>query len=276
MTPRSLFALPPLWRESRIGLEAAALLRHPIYRGEGVAHADGQPVLLIPGFLAGDPSLGVMTSWLRRTGHHTSKAGIRVNVDCSARAVERLEERLEVMAESRGEKVAIVGQSRGGNFAKVLARRRPDLVSGIVTLGSPQMNPVAVHPVVRAQVYAVGALGTLGARGLFRHSCLSGDCCESFWDDLRGDLPRGVGYVSVYSRTDGVVDWRACLDGGAEHVEVRASHCGMAVSPRVYEVMGAALADFRQVGRGGRARKAARRKQARSGADRRRSLPKAA
>jgi triacylglycerol lipase len=255
MTPRSLFALPPLWRESRIGLEAAALLRHPIHRGEGVAHADGQPVLLIPGFLAGDDSLGLMTRWLRRTGHHTRKAGMRSNVNCSAKAFDLLEERLEVMSETRGEKVAIVGQSRGGNFAKVLARRRPDLVSGIVTLGSPQKNPLAIHPLVRAQVLAVGTIGTLGAPGLFRHSCLWGDCCKEFWDDLRGPLPRGVGYVSVYSRTDGVVNWRSCLDEGAEHVEVRASHCGMAVNAATYEALATALADFRARGRGPGGRK---------------------
>ena len=254
MTPRSLFAIPPLWRESRIGLEAATLLRHPIYRGEGVAHADGQPVLLIPGFLAGDDSLGIMTRWLRRTGHHTRKAGMRSNVDCSALAFDRLEERLEEMAAARGEKVAIVGQSRGGNFAKVLARRRPDLVSGIVTLGSPQKDPVAIHPLVRAQVYAVGALGTLGAKGLFRRSCLWGDCCKDFWEDLRGEVPPEVGYVSIYSKTDGVVNWRACLDDGAHHIEVRASHCGMAVNVSAYEALATALADFRASGRGPRGR----------------------
>ncbi|MEA2387320.1 MAG: triacylglycerol lipase, partial [Thermoleophilaceae bacterium] len=93
MTARSLFALPPIWREGRIGLEAAALMRNPVYRGEGIADAGGQPVLLIPGFLAGDDSLGIMTRWLRRTGHHTRKAGIRSNVDCSSLAMERLEER---------------------------------------------------------------------------------------------------------------------------------------------------------------------------------------
>src|SRR4051812_20254820 len=131
MTARSLFALPPIWREGRVGREVAALMRHPIYRGAGGDDADGQPVLLIPGFLAGDDSLGIMTRWLRRTGHYTRKAGMRSNVACSATAVEGLEERLELMAETRGRKVAIVGQSRGGNFAKVLAVRRPDLVSGI-------------------------------------------------------------------------------------------------------------------------------------------------
>jgi triacylglycerol lipase len=256
MTRRSISLLPPLWRESRIGLEAAALLRHPIHRGEGVAHADGQPVLLIPGFLAGDDSLGIMTRWLRRTGHHTRKAGMRSNVDCSAVAFDRLEERLEVMAETRGEKVAIIGQSRGGNFAKVLARRRPDLISGIVTLGSPQKDPTDIHPLVRAQVYAVGALGTLGVRGLFHHSCLWGDCCKTFWEDLRGELPPEVGYVSVYSRTDGVVNWRSCLDEGARHVEVRASHCGMAVNVGTYEALAEALEEFREQGRAPKRRKA--------------------
>src|SRR5919201_6751859 len=135
MTPRSLFALPPLWREGRLGIEVASLLRDPIYRGHGVAHGGGQPVMLIPGFLAGDDSLGLMTRWLRRTGHHTRKAGMRSNIDCSEAAVCRLEERVEVMAECREQKVAIIGQSRGGNFARVLALRRPDLVPGIVTLG---------------------------------------------------------------------------------------------------------------------------------------------
>ncbi len=246
MTARSLLSRPPIWRESRIGLEAAVLLRHPIYRGEGVAHADGQPVLLVPGFLAGDDSLTLMTRWLRRTGHHTRRAGIRSNVDCGAQAVERLEERLEVMAETRGQKVAIVGQSRGGNFAKVLAARRPDLVSGIVTLGSPQLDPVAVHPLVWMQVYAVGTLGSLGARGLFRRSCLSGDCCTAFWDAMRSPLPRGVGYVSIYSRSDGIVDWRACLDPVADaHVEVRGSHCGMSVNARAYRAIGRSLAAYR-------------------------------
>jgi triacylglycerol lipase len=227
-------------------MEIAALLRDPIYRGEGVADAQGQPVLLIPGFLAGDDSLGLMTRWLRKTGHHTRKAGIRSNIDCSEASVNRLEERVEVMAECHDQKVAIVGQSRGGNLAKVIAVRRPDLVSGIVALGSPQLNPLAVHPLVAVPVLAVGALGTLGAPGLFRHSCRNGHCCQPFWDDLHTDFPRGVGYVSIFSRSDGIVDWRACLDPAAEHVEIQASHCGMAVSGQAYRATAEALERFRR------------------------------
>jgi triacylglycerol lipase len=242
----SPFSQPPIWRESRLGLELASLLRDPIFRGDGVRDAGGQPVFLIPGFLAGDDSLGVMTRWLRRTGHHTRKAGMRSNVNCSEEAVNRLEERVEILAECREQKVAIIGQSRGGNLARVIAVRRPDLVSGVVALGSPQLDPMAVHPLVRVPVLAVGALGTLGAPGLFSNSCRNGHCCERFWKDMEADFPSGVGYVSIYSRSDGIVDWEACLDPAAEHVEIHASHCGMAVSAQAYRAVGEALARFRR------------------------------
>jgi pimeloyl-ACP methyl ester carboxylesterase len=247
--------LPPLWRESRIGLEAAALFRSRVFKGDGVADAAGQPVMLIPGFLAGDDSLGVMTQWLRRTGHRTKSAGIRSNVDCSSASVERIAERLECLAETSGQRVAIIGQSRGGNIAKVLAVRYPELVSGIVTLGSPQLDPFDIHPLVRVQVYAVGALGTLGMKGFFKHGCKNGACCERFWEELAGPMPKGVGYLSVYSKSDGVVRWRACLDPEAEHLEIKASHVGMAVHPRAYRAIAGALADFRAADPGPGARK---------------------
>src|SRR3954471_16849279 len=81
---------PPLWRESRLAFQAAAPFRSRVFRGDNGEDAGGQPVLLIPGFLAGDDSLGIMTQWLRRTGHRTKSAGIRSNVDCSSASVERL------------------------------------------------------------------------------------------------------------------------------------------------------------------------------------------
>ncbi len=156
---------PPLWREARVGLEAAALLRDPIFRGDGMTDGRGRPVLLIPGFLAGDGSLSMMAGWLKRTGYRPSRAGIVANVNCAGTLLPRLEERLERLVSEQGQKAAIVGQSRGGTLAKVLARRRPDLTAGVVALGSPQIDPLAVHPLVRLQVEAVGRLGSLGAPG---------------------------------------------------------------------------------------------------------------
>jgi pimeloyl-ACP methyl ester carboxylesterase len=236
---------PPLWRETRMGLELAALLRDPVFRGDGVTDGRGQPALLIPGFMAGDASLGIMARWLKGSGHHPSRAGIRVNVDCSGLTIGRLEERLERLVDRQGRRAAVIGHSRGGSFARVLARRRPDLVSGIITLGCPQSDPLAVHPLVRANIEAVAALGRVRVPGMFSRTCLEGECCSDFWEDFEAPLPRGVGHVSIYSRSDGVVRWQACLAEGAEQVEVRSSHCGMAVHPDVYRVVASALADFR-------------------------------
>ena len=225
-------------------LEAAALLRDPIFRGEGVKSGGGQPVLLLPGFLAGDDSLGLMTRWLRRTGYHTRSAAMRANIDCSTRAVDRLAARAEELAERHGRRVVLIGQSRGGTFARVMAVRRPDLVAGIVTLGSPLTASFDLHPAVRWQIRLIGALGTVGAPGMFGFNCIKGDCCGPFWADLRAPFPDDVGFVSIYSKSDGVVRWRSCLDSAAKHVEVRASHCGMAVNPGAYRAIATALARF--------------------------------
>jgi pimeloyl-ACP methyl ester carboxylesterase len=228
--------------------EAAALFRSAVWRGEGVAPGDGRPVMLIPGFLAGDGSLATLARWLQAVGYHTRRAGIRANVACSETACARLEPRLEELADATGRPVALVGQSRGGVFARALAVRRPDLVSGIVTLGAPTLSQLSVHPLVLAHVGVVAALGTGRLPGMFSVRCLRGSCCAPFRRDVRGRFPDGVGYVALYSRTDGIVDWRACLDPAAEHVEVHASHVGMALNPTVYEHLARALAEFAERG----------------------------
>jgi pimeloyl-ACP methyl ester carboxylesterase len=177
------------------------------------------------------------------------------NIGCAGTGHERLEQRLERLVDEQGQRAVVIGQSRGGSMAKVLAVRRPDLVCGLVTLGSPHVEPLAVHPLVRAGVEAVSRLGSLGVPGLFKRGCLDGECCATFWDDLAGPTAAGVGFVAVYSRSDGIVDWRACLDPAAdEQVEIASSHCGMAVSPAAWRAVAAALERF---GRAEARRKAA-------------------
>jgi triacylglycerol lipase len=240
--PVRLPSIPPLWREGLAGIEAAALRRSSIWRGAGVAPGEYRPVLLIPGFLAGDGSLSTLARWLRTNGYRTRRAGIRVNVDCSAEACRRLEQRLEELAAAGGQRVTLIGQSRGGVFARALAARRPELVAGVVTLGAPTVSQLDVHPVVLAHVAVIGALGVGGVPGLFRWSCLRGECCAEF----RADVKRGldVPYIALYSRSDGIVNWRSCLDPEAELVEVRASHLGMGLNAEVYAEIAHALRRF--------------------------------
>jgi hypothetical protein len=63
------------------------------------------------------------------------------------------------------------------------------------------------------------------------------------------DFPADVGYTAVYSKRDGIVNWRACLDPAAdEFVEVGSSHCGMALHQDVYRAVGRSLAGFADAG----------------------------
>jgi pimeloyl-ACP methyl ester carboxylesterase len=236
----------PLWREGSFAQEHARLLLDRLYSGEGVAHGDGEPVLLVPGLLAGDRSLDRLRGWLRRIGYDATPAGIRVNADCTERTVTALEQRTEALAEQTGRKVTLLGQSRGGTLSRVVAYRRPDLVSGLVTMGTPHLDPLAAHPVVLGTLAWMGAAGSAGFPGLLRFSCLDGACCEEVRDDMLAPMPEGMPFVSLYSRRDGIVDWRACLHDDAEHVAIDASHCGMAVSRESYRAVAGALHAFAQ------------------------------
>ncbi|MGA9860296.1 MAG: alpha/beta fold hydrolase [Solirubrobacteraceae bacterium] len=188
------------------------------------------PVLLIPGFMAGDASLTVLATWLRRRGHHVRLSGMRLNAGCAGRELERLETVLSEL----GEPAVVIGQSRGGTFARALAARHPDAVAAVAMLGSPVLDPLAVSATVLRTVRYVAALGDLGVRGVFSTQCRDGHCCIDYNALLRAPLAPGTMALSVYSRSDAIVDWRACLDPAADCVEVDGSHCGMAVNPGVY------------------------------------------
>jgi pimeloyl-ACP methyl ester carboxylesterase len=231
-----------IWREARAALDGVDLYRGPSWSDHEVAVGNGTPVLLVPGYLAGDRSLGPLAAWLRQIGYSPQPAAISVNVDCATRTLERLVRRLRAVTEAHGDRALIVGHSLGGVLGRLLASREPDLVRGVVCLGSPLMSLDAVHPVVRANVRLMGALGDLGMPGVLSRGCLNGPCCAESRRLVRAPFPAQVGFVSVYSRSDGIVDWRSCLDPDAEHVEVDSTHIGMAMNPVVFRELAARLA----------------------------------
>ena len=197
----------------------------------------GEPVLLVPGFMAGDSTLNAMSRSLRRAGFRTYRSQIRSNVRCTVDASVELEARLEAIAIRRGSRVHVVGHSLGGMLARGLAVRRPDLVASIVTLGSPMLAPGAHHVLLTKSVEMLVRLSRAGVPGLMSADCVSGDCARAGFDESRRPIPSEVGFTAIYSRRDGIVDWRACVDPEAHAIEVRASHSGMAVDPRVIDVV---------------------------------------
>jgi pimeloyl-ACP methyl ester carboxylesterase len=232
----------PLWGELRYSGELLRLLidgqlRAPRRQGEAL------PVLLVPGFMAGDASLTVLRQWLRHRGHRVAMSGIRANVDCAERTVDRLQEQLRDFSGECGRPVVLVGQSRGGALARVVAVRNPETVRALVMLGSPVCDPLAVSAPVLQTMRWLARLGDLGVPGLVSSGCGDGACCSAFREDLSAPLPRGIEAIAVHSRSDGIVDWQACLDPHARAVEVDSSHCGMSVHPEVFHLLERTLDD---------------------------------
>jgi triacylglycerol lipase len=225
--------------------ELRRLRRSAVFAGRGVAAGEGQPVMMIPGFLGSQLCMTVMTGWLRRTGHSPEPYTGR-DIGCGEREARRLEGALERIADRHGARVAIVGHSRGGHLARVLAVRRPELVSGIVTVCTPSTGPDGAHRLVVALGLGVACLGAAGLPRYWRPSCFMGDCCRDYRADLEAPLADGVGHVQMLSSADRVVDAALAADPAARQVALTtASHAGALVNAEVYAAIAEALAGFR-------------------------------
>jgi pimeloyl-ACP methyl ester carboxylesterase len=203
---------------------------------------DGHPVLTLPGFLANDLSMAPMRRYLKELGYDAHAWNMGRNIGGISRMRTALRERLAGIHESSGRKVSLVGWSLGGVYARDLALQAPQLVRYVVTLGSPFANDVRATNATR----------------LFE--ALSGEAVDhdpELREAISGDLP--VPTTSIYSRADGVVNWRTCLlrpSNTAENIEVYlASHVGLGVNPAALWAVADRLAQpegqFRQFDRSG-------------------------
>jgi pimeloyl-ACP methyl ester carboxylesterase len=230
---------------ARVACSRAGRLRTP-YAGTP-RPGGGEPVLLLPGFLAGDYSLRVLAAALRAEGYRTYRSEIRSNVACLDGAALLLERRLEAIVARRERRVRLVGHSLGGMLATGLAVRRPDLVAGVVAMGSPMMAPGTAHPLLTSTAGLLVRLSRAGLPGLMSDDCVAGECARRMWAELHGEFPAGVALGCLYSRRDGFVDWRSCIHPAAVSTEVRATHIGMAIAPAVHDQVLAELARQRQL-----------------------------
>ena len=124
------------------------LRRDPVFRGIEVPHGNGEPILLIPGFLAGDWSLSVLTEWLNGLGYRVYCSGIGPNIRCPYKTSELLRWRLDYIAKEAKQRVIIIGHSLGGVLARYLGARQPQQVRHIFALGSPIDGSMRIHPLV--------------------------------------------------------------------------------------------------------------------------------
>jgi triacylglycerol lipase len=228
--------------EIRWQLELARLLADPVLRGADIPRGDGRPVVLMPGFLAGDQTLIVLAAWLRRVGYRPYGCRFVANVECSDRALARVQERVVRVAARHGRRVALIGHSRGGHYARALGACRPDLVSHAVSMGAGLSAMLDISYPTEIAVAAARAVARRrpGARD---PRCLTEACDCGFAQCFRAPFPADrVHLTSIYSRGDGVVRWPAAIVADGDNVEVTGSHVGLVFNRKAYRAIGAALA----------------------------------
>ena len=245
--PRCDRVPPPLLRETGWALDLTGLVAAPVYYGLGVPRGRGQPVLTLPSFLAGDGYLTVLRDWLGRLGYRALASGMTLNIDCPNLALRALIGRAEATVERTGQRLAVIGHSKGGYMARVLALQRPDLVRHVIALGSPFFSsPQAGHPLVRALVELTKALHRAGPDDpyAYRADCYFHSCPCEFGRAQARPWPAEVAFTAIYSRGDGVVRWRSCQDHrvASNNIEVPGTHIGLVFNPHVYRHLGRLLA----------------------------------
>ncbi len=229
--------------ETRWILEAARLTVDPVWHGRGgIPRGDGRGVVLVPGFGGGDQTLAVLAAWLRRIGYRPALCGFLANVDCSERGLERVERRVAALQVRTGRRVAVIGHSRGGHYARALAAHRPELVSHAVSMGADLQAMFHCSAVTLAAV--AGARRVLLDTGRARQQeCVTYRCPCTFTRDFRAPFPEDrVRLTSIYSKGDGVVRWQAQLVPYADCVEVAGSHVGLVLNRKSYRVIATTLA----------------------------------
>ena len=230
-------------REALFGIEVALLRATPVYYGLGVPHGDRSAAIVIPGFLGTDLYLVEMFAWLRRVGYRPYFSGIGLNAECPNLLIRsRLNETVDRALRETGRPVHLIGHSLGGIIARSLAGQRPDDVASVVTLGSPFRGTVVHGRVLRAAEMVRDLIRQEHGGDVLPH-CYTGRCTCDFLDSLRRDLPASVDQTAVYTRKDGVVDWRYCITGDDDiDIEVSGTHIGLVFNAAVYSVVAERLA----------------------------------
>lgn len=184
---------------------------------------DGHPVLLLPGFMAGEVSMKPLFRYLEKLGYDPYQWELGRNLGPKAVGVdgEKMIDRLEAIHAKTGRKISLVGWSLGGAFARQLSRRRPDLIRQVISLGSPLTGTPRSTNAWRAYQFFTGQ---------------KMDDPKLQSQVREGHNPPPVPSTAIFSRNDGIVAWQNSREPQAkttDNIEVRGSHIGLGANPAV-------------------------------------------
>ena len=236
----------PIWKEALFGAELLLLHASPVYYGLGIPKGNGSAVVVVPGFLGTDFYLSHLQTWLGRIGYKPYLSGIGLNAECPNLLIRyQLSATIDKALAQTKKKIHLVGHSLGGVIARSLAGQRADDIASVITIGSPFRGTVVHHSVLKAaNAVRTQILKEHGKDVL--PECYTARCTCDFVNSLKREIPDTVMQTAIYTRDDGVVDWRYCRTGDPEiDHEVPGTHIGMAFNASVFSIVAERLADAR-------------------------------
>ena len=187
-----------------------------LFRKHDVAEAEyKRSVMLLPGFGAHPFRMRYMARQLEKAGHTVKRWGMGYNLGATADRFFKVEERLLDLFERRGEPIVLVGWSLGGVMARELAKRHPDKVAKVITLGSPFSGSPRANNGWRA------------------YQAIAGHRVDEPEFDADPAAKPPVETVALWSPLDGIVHPRSACGKAEERdraVAVRCSHMGFVYS----------------------------------------------
>lgn len=191
---------------------------------------DGHPVLVLPGFMASDTSTVILRSFLTQLNYKAISWKLGRNLADFDEKEGLMLERVRWLYKRYEKKVSLIGWSLGGVYAREIARELPDMVRQVITLGSP-----------------FAGIGE-ESNANWVYEWISGKKTSDIDPDLkqRTLMPPPVPTTAFYTKTDGIVNWKTCLEQTegpiTENIEVFGSHCGLGHNPMVLTMIAERLA----------------------------------
>lgn len=179
---------------------------------------DGHSVLVLPGLITSDRATVALRTYLAGQGYDVHGWELGRNYGPLPGFERRMKEKVARLAETSGRKVSLVGWSLGGIYARQLAKMMPEHVRRVITLGSPFKGSPKATNAWRVYEFTSG------------HKV---DDRDRHMGGFIADPPPGP-TTAIYSRTDGICAWQACMEAEgplAENIEVSGSHCGLGHNP---------------------------------------------
>ena len=237
-------ALTPIQNELSFPWEWAALRLSPVYYGCGIPRGNGEPVVVVPGFMGTDLSMIELHWWLARIGYRPYFSGLGLNVNCPDVSTETVLSVVKRAADETGRRVHLIGHSLGALIARDAAFRRPELVEQLISLAAPFNDVAHVHPVL---IEAMDAVRRQAGSHLTWHiapACYSGHCTCSFIENIMRPRTPVFHRHALYAQDDGLVMPESCMEAEAElNIGIPTSHYGMIYSWRAYREVARLLAE---------------------------------